>query len=270
MKKILLFSLFLLVSCGQSDPDGLGSAQPYFWKVEKESQVSYWLGTVHIGVALHEVPCSGVIQEKLKESQLVWTEIGTEKPSKSDILSPNSEDFKSLNAKSQQFLKEKDMPKDLNYITYIGALELLCLQEGLGIQALTTSMDAEVTTMAQLSGIPVQALDDLDTLDNLKKAFTKEDVEQTIKSYPYCREQAKEFVNQYKAGRLPNHTFSGDVLKFLLKDRNEKWLTKFLASYETYSPVFVAVGQAHLAGSANILDMLKEEGFSVQQVSCSH
>ena len=268
MKQRALLILLFLVSCGKGvkSPDGIEQADPYFWKAEKEGKISYWLGTVHVGVALHELPCSALIQKQLQESDLVWTEIGLKSnlSEKEDRLSPQSEDFKSLDSETQSFLKAKGFEDNLNYLSYIAHLELLCFQEGLGVSALMISMDVQVTQVAQFSKIPVKALDDPGVLKDLKTAFTKESVEQKVKNYPQCPEQIKNFVHQYKTSRLDDPVDSK-----LIKNRNEKWLEKFTTSYKNYDQIFVAAGQAHFIGPFNILDMLTEEGFAVQRVSCS-
>ena len=274
MKQRMLIILFFLVSCGKGtrSPDGSEQADPYFWKIEKAGKTSYWLGTIHIGVALHEVPCSVLIQERLQESDLVFTEIGLKsdlsEEDKKGWLSPNSEDFKNLNSETQRFLKNKGIKDNLSYQAYFSTLSTLCLTEGLGVSVLTISMDDQVKTVAQLSKIPVKALDDPGSLNDSKHIWTKEDVEQKIQDYPQCPEQARNFVNQYKTGHL-NPAYSDDFAEELLKNRNEKWLKKFTSSYESYNQIFVAAGKAHFTGPFNILDMLKEEGFAVQQVSCN-
>ena len=265
---------FLLVSCGPGTKSTENiKGDPYFWKVEKDSKVSYLLGTIHIGVALHELPCSTFIQQTLQASDLVWTETGPiTVPEKSKelakgLLSPNAKDFKSLSAEAQHFLKEKGLSDKLTFIGYFAVLEKLCFQSAMGIATLMVSMDSQVMDVARFSGIPIQALDDSDVLDELDTNFTKKDVEQKIEQYPQCLANVKNFVNQYKTGQMSFSDYSDG--KLALKDRNEKWTAKFKSAYEDYDQMFVAGGVAHFAGPHNMLDMLREEGFFVQRVSCN-
>ncbi len=269
----LTLVFLLLLSCDQSlRPAGGTKGTPFFWKVEKEGKTSYLLGTIHIGVALHELPCSPFIQKTLQASDLIWTESGSAKTEEQSadlaevLLSPKAKDFKSLDDEDQRFLKDKGLSDQLNYIGYVAFLESLCFKEALGIATLLVSMDSQVMDVAHLSNIPVHALDDSDTLSALDNNFTKEDVEQKIANYPQCLEYAKDFVNQYKTGQLSLNDSSDG--KFALKDRNERWTAKFKSAYGDYDQMFVAGGVAHFIGPHNMLDMLREEGFSVQRVSC--
>ena len=52
----------------------------------------------------------------------------------------------------------------------------------------------------------------------------------------------------------------------VLKKRNQKWIEKTRQSHENNDSVFIATGLAHLLGSDNILDMLREDDFSIQRM----
>ena len=45
-----------------------------FWKAEKDNQIFYILGTIHLGVSLSELQCTNIIQDKIKNSPFVFTE----------------------------------------------------------------------------------------------------------------------------------------------------------------------------------------------------
>ena len=127
IKKLFLALFFLLfVSCGSDTTDrttDTGSpkeATPYyFWKVEKQGKVSYWLGTIHLGVSLFELPCQHVITEKIKNSDVCFVEStasGDTQDQQNPLLSPNGEDFKQLDFSSQSFLSRKGLPDNLNFL----------------------------------------------------------------------------------------------------------------------------------------------------------
>ena len=275
MKYSILVILLFLVSCGKRPQDDITKSDPYFWKAEKEGKISYWLGTIHQGVALHELPCTVFIQQQLQASNLVWTERGvpTKKEGEiqdADLLSSNSQDFNSLNTETQQFLRQKNIADNLSYIGYIFRLSNLCFQEGLGASTLTFSMDNEVRQVAQMSKIPIKALDDTSVFKDITNAFTKEDVEQQVESYHNCPKRAKNQVNTYKQAKWDKLSYDDkNYTKEVLKKRNQKWMEKFKSSYKSYNQMFLAAGVAHFIGPFSILDMLEEEGFSVQRVSCS-
>ena len=56
----------------------------------------------------------------------------------------------------------------------------------------------------------------------------------------------------------------------LLKNRNELWLKKFLSAHEEYESIFIAAGLTYFTENHNMLDMLEEEGFSIERMTCSN
>ena len=65
-----------------------------------------------------------------------------------------------------------------------------------------------------------------------------------------------------------NDGLGTEFSKSALRDRNEKWVAKFQSMYNDYDNIFIAVGVGHFIGPFSLIDMLKEEGFSVEQMSC--
>lgn len=287
---VFCFFLFLIVSCaGPSDqPRPVKGTQevkifydakkPYFWKVEKGGKVSYLLGTIHIGVSLNELFCSDVIQEKLKNSDLLFVELVSSSEQQGavidDLFSPNGEDFKRLSPSSQVFLKEKGVPNNLNCTGLNLVIPVICLQEVFGEQSLKIQMDEEVQSMAKTYGIPMKSLDEDEVVSQLKTVFTCEDVERDIKNYPACLERTKGFFDAYRTSSFTSEQINGaldnNVNKVLFKERNEQWLSKFESAHGKHDRIFVAAGTAHFIGDFNFIDMLKEKGFSIERVSCQY
>ena len=65
-------------------------------------------------------------------------------------------------------------------------------------------------------------------------------------------------------------TVNDKAKEILLKERNEVWFQKLKEAFEShkYENIFLAGGVAHLIGPFNILDQLKEEGFTVKRLNC--
>lgn len=285
---IFTFSFFLLfVSCGSDEINRTPVADTgspnenetektkpyYFWKVEKQGKVSYWLGTVHLAVSLFELPCQDVVVKKLENSDVCFVESIASKENAQNsynaLLSPNAEDFKQLDSDSQVFLAGKGLPNNLNYFAYVAGLEAVCVKETLGASAFQIMMDKQVQETAQNKGIPLEALDDSVVLTPLITSTTKEDVVKKIEKYPQCLAKAEIFFNKYRNGDLSLGDNLGETLtEHGLRDRNKKWLAKFQSVYNNYDNMFIAVGVAHFIGPFNLVDMLREEGFSVEQMSC--
>ena len=246
----------------------------------KAGKVSYWLGTVHLGVSLFRLPCQHDVVEKLENSDACFVESITSEDAQNQhdaLLSPNAEDFKQLDFDSQVFLAGKGLPDNLNYFSYVASLDVLCFAETFGASVLQVMMDQQVQDKAQDEGIPIKALDDSDVLTPLVASTTKEDVVKAIERYPQCLTKVEDFLDKYKNGNLSSDdgwgprqgdNWSTTLSEHGLKDRNKKWMAKFQSMYNNYDHIFVAVGLAHFIGPFNLIDMLKKEGFSVEQMSC--
>ena len=135
--------------------------------------------------------------------------------------------------------------------------------------------------------------------------FTVKDINFTIDDHDqFCKstednllplyQTASTFQNLYRMGEIDENSFE-DVLKSnyqkshfyyslfdkpvpedknfkafkdtVLKNRNQKWIEKIRQSHKDNNSIFIATGLGHLIASDNILDMLKEDGFSIQRMN---
>ena len=55
----------------------------------------------------------------------------------------------------------------------------------------------------------------------------------------------------------------------LLKSRNKQWIEKIVESHEDNDSVFIAAGLGHFIEYSNVLDMLKDKGFSVKRLKAN-
>ncbi len=264
------FTLFFACSVDTTKDITKDTRKPYFWQVEKRGKVSYLLGTIHIVVPLDELSCSDVIQEKLKNSDLLFVESIKQKSEiHLDLISPNREDFNRLSRSNQAFLIEKGVPSTASCTTSNRLLNLLCLKEVFGESSLEIKMDEEAQSIAKNYGILMKPLDE-DIESQIKTVFTCERLEKSIENYPICLETIRDSVDAYRTSSLTSEQISVDnnVSDILLKERNKQWFLKFESAHGKYNHIFVAAGLAHFIGHFNFIDILKENGFSVERVSC--
>ena len=57
-----------------------------------------------------------------------------------------------------------------------------------------------------------------------------------------------------------------EMYKSLVINRNNNWMDKIPSLIEAQKPVFILVGAMHLSGDAGLLNQLKRQGFSVEQL----
>ena len=279
-----MFISFLVftVSCSSD-------SKPYFWKAEKDGKTSWLLGTYHNGISLNELLCSDAILVKLKNSDLVLTELG--KPldeqkqsqwNKDLYYSPEGRDFKQLSSESQRFLEQRGVNKQLSYNALSSVLSNLCMEDVIGEVKARISMDEQVESIAIQSGIPLQALDNLELRKPIKNLITKEYIEEMISTLPLCSEFMRAYIASYKKGiPLPyeakglarwvkNRYSTTENNELILKNRNEKWFNQYKSAHKNYNHIFIAAGANHFTEAFNLVDMLRRDDFDVERRSCKN
>ena len=292
--KCILFivSFFFIVSCGKS-----GKSGPYFWKVQKNGKTSYFLGTRHIGVALEDLQCSKQINTYLKQSDFLFTEVGNsdsesyeefnqilKEHKKTVTLSKkNGQEFQSLNKNSQIFFRSRGVPEDFSYIGYMIVLDDLCTDQAIhAVGAGYISLDAQFKAISQSENIPIEYLDADENTDAVAKAYIgikydhwkntdSEDVNETVFDFELCISGVIQHINKYVEGDLEIGKSKKEYDKALLKDRNDQWVAKFKEAYGSgkYDQIFLAGGTAHFIADFNVIDMLKQDGFSISRMNAA-
>ncbi|MCZ0931830.1 MAG: TraB/GumN family protein [Oligoflexia bacterium] len=177
------------------------------------------------------------------------------------------------------------------------------LKERLGsFQNNQTSLDVQIQQLAQTKNIAQDYLDEEDYIPELIRSnvgkISKEQVEKAVREYSRNCQQEKiakaledqfetmeDIMQKYKNGdsfdlleideqNFKQQGWTEEMLKDyrdnvrhnLLRKRNEVWLKKLLSTHvEGNANMFVAGGLAHFQGSYNVLNKLKENGFSVKR-----
>ena len=88
-----------------------------------------------------------------------------------------------------------------------------------------------------------------------------------LRSLGFTEDEIKKYVDSVTEDNVKKHTDSFN--ETVLKIRNETWLEKLVSTHqlEANKEMFVATGLKHFVGYHNILDMLKNEGFTVKRYS---
>lgn len=153
-----------------------------------------------------------------------------------------------------------------------------------------TSIDATLMAIALGNGQPVSFLDTREMEQELKELIPLD--EQATQLYYFLRnmekaqrlyiKQVKDFTKLYYSGnfgyiytrttylqindRLGGLHITGNTLaEKMLDNRNKKWLPLITAAIKK-QPSFFAIGAAHLAGSAGLINLLRKKGFTVEPV----
>ena len=277
---------------------------PFLWSAEKNGKTSYLFGTIHLPLPLNYISCSDFLLEKIRSSDLILLENLYNQNEMDRFFfqavdtshsSENEHEFKSLTPEIQNFLKEKNISN--TNLTYIGYMLLLAYSMG---QETFNSfdppsidiMDRQVKRIGQSQNIPLKALDSEANIKRLTDeqivnmqhsvhlrantdTITSIDLETAVYEYTGSiltqRRGITYFIKRYRSN--DTHFFKNSPpkhidTKFSLEQRNQEWLLKFIEAHPNYESIFIAVGIAHLTEQNNLIDMLTQEGFTVNRVNC--
>ena len=229
---------------------------PFFWIAEKNGKKIYMLGTLHYGVALHELQCFDEIVIHLSEVDFVFTEmmestfLQSQLDLKKNTVSKTGQAFQNLKKKSQKFLGNKFGHKYLKNMNYYGlnsVLQYSCFSDVFSsndklkkkmidsMQNEDSLMDVEVQKIAQSKGIPQGDLDDLSDIEYILKekpplSITAEDIDKRISNYDeYC--SPKNIIEYLKLflSRKKKYISGKNIIRIYEKQKNVKGILKDLS-----------------------------------------
>lgn len=113
--------------------------------------------------------------------------------------------------------------------------------------------------LAAIDSIPLEVQAKM-LMEELRKEGSDNDYQKLIDLYLHQDIDALQTaINQ------DNNKEDAKMMKFLLKDRNLKWIPK-MSAMMLKQPTFFAVGAGHLGGEYGVINLLKEAGYKVTPV----
>jgi uncharacterized protein YbaP (TraB family) len=271
-KFLILFFLFNLNAFSQENS--------VFWKVEKDSVISYLLGTDHLFSKLF-VEKNKIIMSALKSSQLVFTE--NIKSADSIINSRSASNFiEKLSANEKDKLFEiVDKKVNANNLTI---RELLlttdkywsifsCFSEKERKEKLL--MDDYIKKFSVENKIKLEGLEDItETLNFVEKEYLNDvNDEKLISVLKYKLDGFSKNLAHNNCGihelyrhKLYKYNFDEIGDTNLLDNRNQNWLIKIITQLENKNKIFIAVGIAHLDNKNGLIEQLKLKGYNVTPI----
>ncbi|MFN8281581.1 MAG: TraB/GumN family protein [Chitinophagales bacterium] len=136
--------------------------------------------------------------------------------------------------------------------------------------------EMEIKKIADEKNIAQSGLETMDEqlgfLDSISIEDQLESILKTVKNFNSENARYNQLIADYKNQDLAalNKSFEEDedtLLKQKLVDkRNSNWIPKIIAWIQTKS-CFIAVGAGHLAGDKGIIQLLRNQGYTVQPIS---
>jgi uncharacterized protein len=297
-RKVRSFLPILLVLClaGSLIHGSKGFAEEgksFLWMVRSSTSTLYLLGSVHF-LKQESYPLKPGIEKAFAQSNFLVVEANITDPTKlnsdalvRNALYPENDSLeKHISPETYEYVKRETgklgLPVELisRQKPWVLALTLEALQlmklgfdPGHGIDAYFLSKAQGSKKILELEGVDEQF--------SLLSSFTDKEQElfllYTLKDLNLLSDETNQLIKAWSTGNangiesIITKTIREDprlepIFKRLLYDRNKGMASKiegYLKAKETY---FVVVGAGHLVGDKGIIKMLKEKGYSVEQL----
>jgi uncharacterized protein YbaP (TraB family) len=295
MKKNLVTLVIVFALITQVFFIGSVAAKSSVWKVSKGNDYVYIAGTIHI-LPPSEYPLPKAFNQAYKETSSLVLE--TKLPDESD-MALQVQMMQAMMYKNGQNLKSvlsKRTYKQLQeYVTGLGAdLTMFELFKPGALVSVLAMLEAQ---KAQLSGEGVdmyfnkKAVADnksvayfetvefqMNMLANMGRGHEDKFINSNLKQMANFKPMFIKLIDAWRRGDTPELTRLAikpmqddpQTLKTLLTDRNRNWIPHiermFTDTSNNSEKEFVLVGIAHLLGNNNVLTLLKNRGYRIQQL----
>lgn len=283
----ILFFISLIFSCiGQENTQQVGKIEnALLWKISGPKYTSYLYGTVHL-MPKDKFFLPNEVKKCLKKSDQVIFEVGEEMDSQENmsLSMMSSGHFSQYLSQVQkdslyQYAKEKFGLDSVQFENQFGLLkpfvfmEFPMLTKMLGAK----SYDMELLHLARENKKKITGLEtfaeQIGFFDQVPNSLQAEMIMQPIREADnfdadwtalesaYLNQDLAYIAQENKGKDALSHFFETT----LLTNRNKNWIPLLEAEFKRQG-TFVAVGAAHLAGQNGLIQLLRNEGFTVEPI----
>ena len=288
----LLLLLFFTTSESAAQNVIQAPVKSCLWKVVSKDSTIYLLGSVHL-LKSDAYPLGQVIEQAFGDSTKLVLEV--------NLDSLNSPDAQQMMLTKALLPEGKTLNETLSPATY-QAVQQKVEALGLDIEALKRmkpwflSLSLVAMKMQQLGydaqhGVDRHFFDrarkakkevlgletadfQLNLLDSLSAKTQEESLLQTLKELDQFETDFEQVVRAWAAGQekqldsllLESFKEYPDIYAKLISERNRNWLPKIESHFRDGNKTLVVVGAAHLVGRDGVVELLKQKGYSVEQL----
>lgn len=284
MRKYIILTLFLLAG-------HQGFTQPFakglLWKISGNglSEPSFVFGTIHMICPEAFVVFPGT-QQALAQSRQIVLELDFTDPQlmmgiQMGMLMQNNTEIKDLlTHEDYQFLStfmSDSLGMQVGFVGRIQPFFLLSMTFPHMIQCQPKSYEEFFVNKAKEMQLPVKGLETLQEQLNVFAAMSytqqAEMLLETLRDYNKQRQELQQLVDTYLTQDLLalNQLFLKSQSKHeefnrrLMEERNLRWIPRMEAIMQQ-TPTFFAVGAGHFTGEHSILDLLAQQGYTVERL----
>jgi uncharacterized protein len=268
---------------GEAQAAGAGDhVRPFFYRIDKDGQTSYLLGTMHLGVAPERLPPP--VWDRLTEARSFAMETNLMDPSL--LTSLQRTDGKTLaDELGPAYWKKLEDVLGAQLAAGLKGMKASTAAAMLEMRGLpmTQSMDLALLQRAREQELPIVYLEEARVQQTLLDRWLDVRALKLMLDDPgKTEEKNQRGLAAYAAGdeaTLEQLTFDrsawteagrseaelDQMMKELLFDRNASWIAP-IERLHAEGNAFIAVGAAHLIGPGSVLELLRARGFSVARV----
>lgn len=288
---LVIFSSFTLISCSDKN---LPEAKGYQWKVTKDGEEMYLIGTIHVTDPRYDY-LNETIENILKDSNGLAVEVDIT----SDEVLNKAQKFITLPAgesiedylNDEEVLKLKSICNEINLkyenlksltpSSILTNLELVASiltgSNGEAVDSqLLNNIKADKKEVIELENVEDQyaILNELYTIDMLKDFLATQEENKFIESTKDAQNSVKELAEAYISGDdiyLENQvreTLNSDsnYYDIMLKNRNIEMVNNIDTVFEKEGTHIIAVGALHYYGDHGIVPLLEDKGYTVERL----
>lgn len=265
--------------------------QPAVWRVEKNGKTSWLLGTFHAGISSGSLPLT--LDQRMRSSRVVVMEndLGTSDDQRRDLalLRDARQERDDIHDRLSEQLSEQAWQKFTHDLLPFSPEQLDRVSPGTALDLYkqyrilyffrSSSLDVEIQSDLKVQKRPLVYLEtDSEVYRNLAKGSPDEQVTvaelQDFLLNKSKQEIKTEVAKVYKAMQLYKR---GDIASLekeisakidyerVIADRNHKWLPTLQREIDR-GDAFIAVGTAHMTGSASLAKLLSAKGYTVKRL----
>jgi len=267
----------------------LKSPNSLLWQISGNglSKPSYLFGTIHM-IAQNDYFLGKNVQNKIQKSDLLVMEVDLNNIdiaalTRLSLLDSgktirnymNDTDYNLL----QIFMEDSVGIKKFTFENFYAKLKPFYIEQLIFFRYLgqeKESYEQNFNKIAESQNIPIQGLETLEEqlrfIDQSPLESQLKDIVKTIGNYHAEVQKLDQLVKKYQAQDLTALTKAFEeekdtaFIEKLVNNRNHNWVPK-LKSFISDKSCFIAVGAGHLGGKNGLIQLLKEQGYTVEPVS---
>ncbi len=263
----------------------------FLWRVQSRTGTLYLLGSIHY-LKAGNYPLRRSIQDAFERSQTLVLEIDLQRDATraqqliveqalyqdganlQEKISPQTYDLAAQRARELGL----DLDQMRRFKPWFVALSLLSIKlQRMGFDA-NLGLDRVLADKAQKSGKTIRGLEtpefQIGLLNQLSPAEQESMLRQTVAELDQLDTNVEQIVQSWNSGNaaaLEELLLTGmkqypGLYEKVVLDRNRRWVEDLAKMLEQGNTTLVVVGAAHLVGRNGLIDLLKQRGYTVEQL----